>query len=373
MLRYLIAGESHGAGLTGIVEGLPAGMKLNIEFINRQLKRRQIGFGRGPRMKIENDKARIISGLCKGKTIGSPITVYIENKDYSIDKLPSVFSPRPGHADLAGYLKYHPEDIRSILERASARETAMRTAVGAIARLFLKEFGLEIISHVIQIGSVKVDIEGIKIRDIFIKPENSSLRCISINAEKKMIQRINKAAKEGDTLGGIFEVIAVGVVPGIGSYIQWDKRLDTALAGAVMSIPGIKGVEIGLGFGMAGLPGSKVHDSIYYKKPFGFYRKTNRSGGIEGGISNGEPVRLRAVMKPIATLGKPLDSVNIKTKRPGPASVQRSDVCVVPSAGVVGEAMAGMVLANAYLEKFGGDNIKDIKTAYSHYLKRIKN
>lgn len=372
MLRYLTAGESHGKGLVGILEGLPAGLKVDVEFINKQLKRRQAGFGRGPRMKIEQDKVHILSGVRKGITIGSPIGVYLENKDYSIHQAPPVTAPRPGHADLAGYLKYGPADIRSVLERASARETAIRVAIGALAKLFLKELGIEITSHVVELGEVSVDTEGIKIQDVFIKAEKSPVRCVSKSAENRMIAKIKKATSKKDTLGGVFEVIAIGVVPGLGSYIQWDTRLDARLAGAVMSIPGVKGVEIGLGFRMKGLPGSKVHDPIYYKKPLGYYRKTNRCGGTEGGISNGEPIILRAVMKPIATLGKPLASADIKTKKPVSASVQRSDVCVVPSAGVIGEAMAGIVLAGAFLEKFGGDNIKETKTAYRQYVKGVK-
>lgn len=371
MIRYLTAGESHGSCLTGILEGLPAGMKVDVEFINKELKRRQAGFGRGPRMKIEKDKVNIVSGLRKGITIGSPITFHIKNKDYSIDTAPSVTEPRPGHADLAGYLKYGSDDVRSILERASARETAMRVAIGALAKLFLKQFGIEIISHVVELGGVSLDTEKIKIQDIFIRTEKSPVRCVSKIHETKMIAEIKKAANKKDTLGGTFEIIALGVVPGLGSYVQWDNRLDANLAQAVMSIPGVKGVEIGIGFNMKGLPGSRVHDPIYYKKHVGFYRKTNRCGGLEGGITNGDPIILRAVMKPIATLGKPLSSIDIKTKKKTKASIQRSDVCVVPSAGVIGEAMTAIVLVNEFLEKFGGDNIKDTKAAYRQYIKRI--
>lgn len=372
MLRYLTAGESHGKGLIGILEGLPAGMQVFPKFINEQLKRRQAGFGRGPRMKIEEDKIQILSGIRKGITIGSPVGLYLENSDYSIHNAPSITEPRPGHADLAGYLKYGPPDIRSVLERASARETAMRVAVGALIKLFLKEFGIEIISHVVELGGVSVNTDEVKIQDIFIKAEKSPVRCVSKTAEKKMITEIKKITAKKDTLGGVFEIVAIGVVPGLGSYIQWDRRLDALLAQAVMSIPAVKGVEIGFGFRMKGLPGSQVHDPVYYKRPLGFYHKTNRCGGIEGGISNGEPIILRAVMKPIATLGKPLVSVDIKTKKKTSASVQRSDICVVPAAGVIGEAMTAIVLASAFLDKFGGDNIKETKAAYRQYVKRVR-
>ena len=371
MLRYLTAGESHGTGLTGIMEGLPSGLEINIDLINWQLERRQKGFGRGPRMKLEKDRVKIIAGLRKGMTIGSPLAVYIENKDHSINELPDIYSPRPGHADLAGYLKYDATDIRSVLERASARETAVRVALGAVARLFLKEFGIEICSHVIEIGGITADTEGIKIRDIFIKGEKSPLRCMVKETEKKMVNKIRKAAGDGDTLGGVFEVIAVGVPVGLGSYVHWDKRLDARVAGAVVSIPGIKGVEIGLGFRAKGMPGSKVHDPIFYNKSVGFYRKSNRCGGIEGGVSNGEPVTVRGIMKPIATLKKPLSSVDVVTRKKKKAAVERSDVCVVPSAGVVAEAMVALELMRAFQEKFSGDSLKEIKAAYRCYNKRL--
>lgn len=371
MLRYLTSGESHGIGLVGILEGLPSGLKVNEEFINAQLKRRQAGFGRGHRMKIEEDKVRIISGLRNGLTIGSPIALYIQNKDFNIESLPPVTSPRPGHADLAGYLKYNPTDIRSVLERASARETAIRTALGALAKLFLAEFGIKITSHVVEIGGVSLETNRIKIQDVFMKAERSPIRCVSKGTEKKMIARIKEAIERKDTIGGTFEVICVGVPCGLGSYIQWDMRLDSRLAGAVMSIPGVKGVEIGLGFRMKGLFGSRVHDPIYYKKSIGFYRKTNRCGGIEGGVSNGEPIILRGIMKPIATLGSPLPSVDIFTKKTTKAVVERADVCAVPSAGVVAEAVVALELVRAFLEKFGGDSLKDIKAGYRQYIKRI--
>lgn len=370
MIRYLTAGESHGTGLTGIIEGMPSGLKIDINFINRHLQRRQKGTGRGPRMELEKDEVKILAGLRKGVTIGSPLAVYIDNKDHSIDEMHDVYSPRPGHADLAGYLKYNATDVRSVLERASARETAVRVALGAVARAFLKVFGVELCSHVVQIGRVKADTEEIKLRDIFVGAEKSAIRCMVKNAEKKMIAEINKAAGEGDTIGGVFEVIAVGVPVGLGSYVHWDRRLDGRIAKAVMSIPGIKGVEIGLGFRMAELAGSKVHDLIYYNKSVGFYRKTNRCGGIEGGISNGEPITVRGVMKPIATLKKPLASVDVKDKKKKLAALERSDVCVVPSAGVVAEAMMALELMKAFTEKFSGDCLPEIKEAYRQYNKR---
>lgn len=372
MLRYLTAGESHGRGLVGILEGLPSGLKIDADFVNKQLSRRKQGFGRGPRMKIESDNAVVISGIRKGETIGSPVAVYIENKDFNIDELHSVTAPRPGHADLAGYLKYDAVDIRSILERASARETAIRTALGALAKLFLKQFGIEVGSHVVEIGGVKLAVEGIKIQDVFLKAEGSPVRCVSKDVENRMISKIKKAMREKDTVGGTFEVIAVGVTAGLGSFIQWDKRLDARLAQAIMSIPGVKGVEIGLGFRMNGLFGSQVHDAIYYKKGVGFYRKTNRCGGIEGGISNGEPIIVRGVMKPIATLSNPLPSVDVLSRKKTKAAVERADVCVVPSAGVVAEAVTALEIAGVFTEKFAGDSLGDMKASYRNYIKRIK-
>lgn len=372
MLRYMTAGESHGSSLVGILDGLPSGLEINTDYINNQLKRRQQGYGRGPRMKIEKDSVKIVSGIRKDITIGSPLTVQIENRDQSINKLHDVLSPRPGHADLAGYLKYDVSDIRSILERASARETATRVALGAVARLLLKKFGIEVGSHVVEIGGITADVSCKNISDVFTKAEKSEVRCISKDAENKMIKVIDKAIKNNDTIGGTFEVIAVGVPAGLGTYSQWDRRLDGRLARAVMSIPGVKGVENGLGFRMKGLFGSDVHDPIYYKKTIGYYRKTNRCGGIEGGISNGEPIVVRGAMKPIATLKDPLDSVNIKNKKPHKGAVERSDVSVVPSTGVVAEAVVALEIADAFLEKFSGDCLKDIEGAYRQYIKRIQ-
>ena len=337
MLRYLTAGESHGESLVAILEGMVSGLKINSEFINNELKRRQSGFGRGARMKIEKDKAKILSGLRKGRTIGSPISLMIKNKDFSIDRLPVITCPRPGHADLAGAVKYNSSDIRDILERASARETAARTAVGAICKLFLAEFDIDIKSRVIMTGNVA------------------------------------SAKKKGDTVGGIFEVKAAGVPVGLGSFVQSDKRLGARLAAALMSIQAIKGVEIGLGFEYAKKFGSEAHDAIYYKKANGFYRLTNNAGGIEGGVSNGEPIIARCAMKPIATLLKPLASVDIKTKKHTKATVERSDVCAVFPAGVVGEAAVAFEIANAMVEKFGGDSLGEAKRNFDGYIKQVKN
>jgi chorismate synthase len=346
MLRCLTAGESHGKGLVGILEGMPAGVKINLQLINAELKRRQMGFGRGKRMQIENDKAQIFSGMRKNITSGGPIALLIDNKDFSIEKLQKVICPRPGHADLAGLLKYGFNDIRDVLERASARSTATTVGIGAITKIFLKEFKIEITSRVIAIGGE--------------------------TSHRGIIEKITLARDGKDTVGGIFEVKAKGIPVGLGSYVQPDRRLDARLAGAVMSVPGIKAVEIGLGFGYSDKFGSQVHDAIYYSKEKGYFRKTNNAGGIEGGISNGEEIVLRACMKPISTLMHPLDSVNILSKKAAKAAVQRSDICAVESAGVVGESVCAYVLADVFLEKFGGDNLQDIKANYNNYLKRTK-
>jgi chorismate synthase len=346
MMRILTAGESHGKGLVAIMEGMPAGLKVKTDFINEELKRRQMGFGRGKRMQIEHDRAQILSGLKGGVSLGSPISLLIENKDFSIEKLHKVVSPRPGHADLAGYLKYGFSDIREVLERASARSTAATVGCGAIAKIFLAEFKINIVSMVVSIGG-------------------------EVSHEAKM-DKIREAMEKKDTVGGVFEVRATGVPIGLGSYVQPDRRLDAKLAGALMSIPGIKGIEIGLGFGYAQRLGSEVHDPIYYAKGKGIARPTNNAGGIEGGISNGQDIVIRACMKPIATLLKPLDSINITSRRPAKAAVERSDICAVESAGVVGEAAVAQVLVDAFLEKFGSDNMSDIKAAVAHYRARIK-
>jgi chorismate synthase len=345
MIRFLTAGESHGKGIVAILEGMPAGLRVDVEKINSELKRRQKGFGRGKRMQIEHDTVKILSGLKNNTTLGSPVALLIENRDSSIEQLKKVISPRPGHADLAGLLKYGFSDIREVLERASARSTAATVAIGAVCKILLNKFGIAISSKVLSIGGE--------------------------NAREAMQDKINEAIKSKDTLGGIFEVVAKGVPVGLGSYVQPDKRLDGKLAANVMSIPGIKAVEIGLGIGYAVSFGSEVHDAIYYNKNKGYFRKTNNAGGIEGGISNGENIIFRACMKPICTLLEPLESVNINTKKPSKAAVERSDICVVESAAVIGESVCAYVLADAFLDKFGGDSLQDISAGYKNYLKRI--
>lgn len=414
-LRFLTSGESHGRALTGILEGVPSGFPITSEAIDRQLRRRQGGYGRGGRMKIESDHAEILSGVRWGKTLGSPISLLIENKDWqnwqkgmSVDaayegSLKPVISPRPGHADLAGVLKYNHTDIRNVLERSSARETAMRVALGAIAMEILTEFNIRVGSYVIQIGSIKMQDARCKQKDktemhnaacitysdLLEKAEKSPVRCPDEDASGKMVRLIDKAVKEGNSLGGIFEVFVTGLPVGLGSHVHWDRKLDGRLAQAVMSIQAIKGVEIGLGFDMAKHFGSEVMDEIFYKaqqrksakaqKSFelpsfrasglnGFCRKTNNAGGIEGGISNSMPLIVRAAMKPIPTLRKPLMSVDMRTKKPLSAAYERSDVCAVPAAAVVAEAMTALIVADAFIEKFGGDSRDEIARNYSAYL-----
>ncbi len=345
MLRCLTAGESHGKGMVAILEGFPAGLKINLACINKELKRRQSGFGRGKRMRIENDKAEIISGLKNNFTLGSPIALLIKNKDSSIEKLHKVNAARPGHADLAGLLKYGFTDIREVLERASARSTVATVALGALCKMFLDEFGIMITSNVLSIGGA--------------------------SNQSGMILKITEAIKNKDTIGGIFEIIIKNVPVGLGSYVQADRRLDSRLAAGIISVPGIKSFEVGLGSGYAINFGSQVHDAIYHSKSKGYFRSSNNAGGIEGGISNGEDIILRACMKPIATLMNPLDSVHIATKKSMKAAQERSDTCVVQAAGVVAESVCAFILADLLLEKFGTDSLVDIKQAYKAYLKRI--
>ena len=396
-LRFFTAGESHGTALIGIIEGIPANLSFSSEEIDRDLKRRQGGFGRGGRMKIESDRGKILSGIRWGKTMGSPLTIMIENRDFSnwmegmsVDagdegSIPPVTRPRPGHADLAGSLKYNQRDIRNILERSSARETAMRVALGAVAKRFLADFGVSIGSYVTQIGNQKSEVRNKVGKEVFInlfqKAETSSVRCPDERTSERMVALIEKAIREGDSLGGIFEIFAIDVPIGLGSHVQWDRRIDGRLAQAIMSIQAIKGVEIGPGFEMAGCTGSEVMDDIFYEEGHGgvharkgFYRETNNAGGIEGGMTNGMPVFLRAAMKPIPTLKKPLRSVDIITKEPFEAAYERSDVCAVPAASVVSEAMTALVLADAFLEKFGGDSMEEVHrnyAAYKEYLVRF--
>ena len=390
VLRYITAGESHGKALTGILEGIPSGLSLSADDIDRDLLRRQGGYGRGGRMKIESDHAEILSGVRWGKTIGSPITLLIENRDFknwaegmSSDasaegSIPPVTRPRPGHADLTGALKYDHRDVRNILERSSARETAMRVALGAVARKFLSEFGIRTGSYIVQIGSQKsvIDIQKAKEKelvDMFNKAEGSPVRCPDEKASKKMVKLIDKAIKEGNSLGGIFEVFVAGLPIGLGSHIQWDRKLDGRLAQALMSIQAIKGVEIGLGFEMGRRSGSEVMDEIFYnQRSKNFYRKTNNAGGIEGGMTNGMPVILRVAMKPIPTLRKPLRSIDLITKEPLKAAYERSDVCAAPAASVIGEAMVALTIADALLEKFGGDSMTETRRNYDSYMEHVK-
>ncbi len=383
-MRYLTAGESHGKQLTAIVDGVPAGLDLKVDDINIDLKRRQGGYGRGGRMSIETDKVQILSGVRFGKTTGAPVTLIIENKDYAnwlkkmsilsedLDKSIYVTKPRPGHADLTGSIKYDQEDIRNILERSSARETAARVAVGALSKRILDEFNISIISTVTQIGGVKANIEGLNHADIKRISEESELRTADNDAEANMKARIDKAKANGDSLGGTFQIIVKGAPLGLGSHTQYDKKLDAKLAAAMMSIQAIKGVEIGLGFKCAEVPGSRVHDEIFYTKDKGYYRETNNAGGIEGGMSNSEDIIINCVMKPIPTLYTPLRSVDMRTKEPFEAAVERSDVCAVPAAAVVGEAAAAFEIAKIFLEKFSSDNIKEIKRNYNSYKEYVK-
>ncbi len=396
MIRFLTAGESHGKCLTLVVEGVPAGLNLSAQDMNRDLERRQMGYGRGGRMKIESDKALITSGIRAGVTLGSPIAVTIQNRDWenwreimSPEKrdaemggrgdaeMRRVTRPRPGHADLAGGIKYHYKDLRNVLERASARETAARVAAGAVAKCLLGEFDIYVASFVIQIESCSAAPQPMPSSSAFSyswfeefqeQLENSPLRCPDPDAERRMMAAIDAAKDEGDSLGGVFQVVAFNVPPGLGSHVHWDRKLDARIAYAVMSIPAIKGVEIGLGFEAAHRKGSQVHDEIYYEPDNGFYRRTNNAGGTEGGITNGEAIVVKAAMKPIPSLSRPLKSVDFISKEAFQASKERADVCAVPAAGVVGEAMVAIEIANAFLEKFGGDNIPEMKRNFDAYM-----
>ncbi len=391
MFRFLTAGESHGPALTTIIEGVPAGLPITAEPINLQLKRRQGGYGRGARQKIESDTAEILSGIRFGRALGSPITLVVRNRDWanwttkmSIEPLAegeeetkTITVPRPGHADYAGMMKYGHDDLRNILERASARNTATQVAVGAVARLLLAEFGISVASHVVNIGGIKVSADSIDLRCVGELAEDSPVRVADKDAEAKIIAAIDEAKYRGDTLGGTFEVVALGLPVGLGSHVHWDTKIDGKLAQALMSIQAIKGVEIGIGFGAAGIPGSQVHDAFYYDaaqesgSDAKFRRGTNNAGGTEGGMTNGEPLVVRAVMKPIATLMKQLPSVNLTTKEGVPAFAERSDVCAVPAAAVVGEAMVAVVLAQLLREKFGGDSLAEMRSNFGHYQQTV--
>jgi chorismate synthase len=382
MLRYLTAGESHGPAAIAILEGFPAGMPLCVEDINTDLARRQVGYGRGGRMKIETDRVTILSGLRFGQTLGSPLTLQINNKDH--EKWQKVMSqiaedrpkaktypiPRPGHADLAGGMKYNRKDLRDILERASARETAARVAAGAVCRKLLSLLGIEITSHVRRLGGIEARVENLDFESIRGAAEDSGLRCVDAEAAEKMRALIDKTKEDGDTLGGVVEIITTALPPGLGSHVQWDRKLDGRLAQAIMSIQAIKGVEIGPGFANAERPGSGVHDEIEYSDG-SFHRRTNRAGGTEGGMTNGEPLCIRAAMKPIATVLKSLDSVHVEKKKPTCTRYERSDVTAVPAAGVVAESAVAFVLAQAVLEKFGGDSLDELRRNYEGYLEQV--
>jgi len=388
LLRFVTAGESHGRALVAIIEGLPAGLTIDIDFINHQLRRRQLGYGRGGRQKIESDHVEILSGVRHGQTLGSPIAVMIENRDFANwqdvmavelreleeSKARRLTRPRPGHADLAGGLKFNRRDLRDILERASARETAARVAVGAFAKLLLKEFNIEVASHTLMLGGIPehppTEVLWEKILAI---QDDDLLRCVDKETEQRMVVRIDEAKKAGDTLGGIFEVAAREVPPGLGSHTQWDLKLDGRLAQAVMSIQAVKAVEIGIGASISGWPGSQVQDEIFYdSSERTFFRQTNNSGGLEGGITTGSEVRVRGHLKPLSTLRQPLMSVNINTKEPDKGHFERSDVTSVPAAGVVGEAMVAIVLAQAVREKFGGDSLKEMRRNFAGYLEQVR-
>jgi chorismate synthase len=382
-LRLITAGESHGPGLTCLLEGLPAGIELAPEDLNRDMARRQLGHGRGGRMKIEKDSARVTAGVRHGFTLGGPIALQVENRDYAnweermspwpVDsEVAEVHLPRPGHADLVGTQKYKQSDVRNILERASARETAARVAGGAVCKAFLAALGVQIRSHVIQIASVHAPERDapLTLTD-FEEVDTSPVRCLDAEASRAMVAEINALRKANESLGGVFEVQSFGVVPGLGSHVSWEERLDGRLAMGILSIQAMKGVSIGDGFRIAGVPGSEAHDEISYSEARGYYRETNRAGGLEGGMTNGEPLIVRGAMKPLPTLTKPLRSIDISTHAPAEALRERTDSCTVPAAGVVGEAMVAVVLADAYRRKFGGDHIDDVCQALDYYRKRI--
>lgn len=395
MLRYQTAGESHGPGITAIVSGFPSGVPVNAETIDRDLARRQGGYGRGGRMKIEKDRVTFLSGIRFGRSMGSPITLAIKNRDYEnwleimdpapgdVDESRSVTRPRPGHADLPGCLKYAHHDARNILERASARETAARVAVGAVCKCLLGEFGIRVFSHVVRIGRVTAHAGDLSPDEIREKAEASDVRCVDEQAAKKMREHIDEAKSRGDTLGGLVEIVATGVPAGLGDVMNAEDKLDGLLAGALMSIQAVKAVEIGMGMKTTEVFGSEVHDAIFYSSESGeaipgrgpsggFYRKTNNAGGIEGGMTNGEPVIARAAFKPIPTMMTPKESVDMKSRHPFEASKERSDVCAVPAGGVVAEAALAFVVAKVFLRKFGGDSLLEIRRNFDAFVRYMK-
>ena len=381
-LRLITAGESHGPGLTCIVEGVPAGLAIDRELLDRDLARRQLGHGRGGRMKIETDRADVTAGVRHGRTLGGPICIGVVNRDFENwfermnpwpveEAIPEVHLPRPGHADLPGAWKYDFTDIRNVLERASARETAARVAGGAVAKALLSAVGVEVRSHVTSIGSVTAPQPDFLAISDFEDVDSSPVRCLNADSSAAMVEEINVLRKRNESIGGTFEVRVFGLVPGLGSHVSWEERLDGRLSQAVMSIQAIKGVGIGDGFDLAGKPGSEAHDEVFFSEERGYYRETNRAGGLEGGMTNGEDLIVRAAMKPLPTLTKPLRSVDISTREPAEALRERTDSCTVPAAGVVAEAMVAFVLAEAYCEKFGSDSIEDMRRAVAAYSERI--
>ncbi|HXN53502.1 MAG TPA: chorismate synthase [Candidatus Acidoferrum sp.] len=387
MLRFYTAGESHGQALLAFVSGLPASLPIDVDFINHELHRRQLGYGRGGRQKIEKDRAEIFAGVRHGKTIGAPVALRIENRDWAnwekalpVEDSPDLVghdkklvAPRPGHADLAGSQKFNFHDARYVLERASARETAARVAAAAFAKLLLRQFGAEVASHTVQVGHVKLDRKASWDEILAVNADiDSPLRCVDRTVQDKMKAEVDAALKAGDTVGGIFEVIAHNVPVGLGSHAQWDEKLDGRLAQAVMSIQAVKGVEIGAGVTAAGSYGSEVQDEISYDKSARrFRRSSNRAGGLEGGITNGEEVIVRGYLKPISTLRRALGTADMVTKEPVQAAYERSDWCVVPAAGVAGEAMVALVLADAFLQKFGGDSLAEMRRNFDNYARQI--
>lgn len=386
-LRFLTAGETHGPQLTTIIEGLPSNLELDFEALNFQLHRRQKGYGRGRRMQIEKDTAQILGGVRHGYTTGAPIALVVQNNDWkhwqnimNVEPIEGndevkrrVHRPRPGHADLNGGLKYNLKDLRNVLERSSARETTVRVAVGAIARQFLAQFGVKVAGQVIRIGEIEAPPHNLSIDELIERTEASSVRVVDEETEKKMEAYIDQIKKEGDSIGGIVECIIEGVPVGLGSHVQYDRKLDGRIAQGVMSINAFKGVEVGIGFEAGQLPGSQVHDEIMYSEERGYHRATNRLGGFEGGMTNGMPIVVRGVMKPIPTLYKPLQSVDIDTKEVFTAQVERSDACAVPAASVVMEHVVTWEVAKAFLEKFGGDSMEEIHANYQNYLKQLEN
>ena len=389
MLRFETAGESHGECLVATVNGLPAGIPISVEAVNRELWRRQQGFGRGGRMKIETDRAEIVAGVRHSHTIGAPIGIIIRNADWAnwtsilpVETIPgngekqrAVTRPRPGHADLAGGIKYNFHDARYVLERASARETAARVAVGALAKALLSQFDIEVLSHVIAVGSVRLEraAEWNELVELSRRDE-ILLGCVDGETEQRMKAVVDEAYRTGDTVGGVFEVVARGLPVGLGSHVSWDTRLDGRLAQAIVSMQAVKGVEVGFAAEGAASFGSKVQDTIHYDRAgHRFTRGANRAGGLEGGITNGQDVLVRGMLKPISTLRRPLESVDLETREPALAAYERSDVCVVPAAGVIGEAMVAIVLAQAFLDKFGGDSLFETRRNYAGYLEQVKN